>query len=287
MPGMFAVADSIPALPPQHGLRSAAQEVQTPDRWDLGITSPAAETCIQGATFDPSCLAIQPDVNGVKAPPFIDPIRPGTPWDTDPFALESGFECDAQGLKMIDFPGRARRQLEAVTSKLMEFELWTGEQKPGNPSLDKDAVVLAGGVAQAPLRALIHLGSALSSCGSGGPGMLHAPTWLVDLWIGLYGALVVEQGARLTTKVRKDIIVAGTGYPGTGPDGATVAAGRTWVYATGQVQYRLGEILVFPETVKEATNRGTNDVEYTAMRMAMVNFDPCCHFAVLVDETVT
>jgi hypothetical protein len=58
------------------------------------------------------------------------------------------------------------------------------------------------------------------------------------------------------------------------------------VYATGQVQYRLGEIIVIPDTMAQALDRRNNLVEYSAQRDMAVNFDPCAHFGILVDMTM-
>jgi len=104
---------------------------------------------------------------------------------------------------------------------------------------------------------------------------------IADAWLSSDNATI--EGSRMVTVNRGDHIISGTGYPGTGPGGAAPAAGSAWAYATGPIQVRVGDTQVFPETLPEAMDRIHNKIEYRAERFAAANFDPCCHFAVLVD----
>jgi hypothetical protein len=284
MPGLFAQADPIPATPPMHGLTASAAEATGPVRWELGFTV-SPENCVDISGFDPDLCTAWPDQTLPKPTKSVAG-RPLNAYDVMPFALESPFECDAQGFNVIDFQGRARRQLESATSKGLEHELWTADLKPENASLDNGATILGAGAPFGLLQGLALLGQALSNCAAGGRGMIHAPTFIVDMWLANHGMLLKLEATRIVTTNRGDVIVSGTGYPGTGEDGLAVALGSSWVYATGPVQYRLGETSVYPETVKEALNRKSNDIEYRAERTAAVNFDPCCHFGILIDPSI-
>lgn len=281
MPGLFAIGESIPATPPMHGLQASATEVQTPTRWELGATF-SPENCVAAAGWDPDCSA-WPD--GIKPEKSMSE-HPLDAYDVMPFVLESPFECDAQGFSVIDFGGRARRQLEAATSKGMEYELWTATIKPTNPSLDAGATVLNSGVAVGVLEGFTMLAQALSNCAHGGRGMIHAPTFIVDYVLAQHGMLYAVTGNRIVSQNRGDVLVSGSGYPGTGEDGAAVSPGQAWVYATGPVQYRLTETEVYPDNVQEAMRRSSNDIEYRAERTSLINFDPCCHFGVLIDSAL-
>lgn len=278
MPGLFGPGAPIPSTPPMHGLQASVTEVSTPDRWELGASF-CPENCVEAAGWDPDCSSWpeegKPDKSVAEHP--LDC------YDVMPFALESPFSCDASGFKVLDFAGRARRQLEASTSKGMEFELWTATIKPDNPSLDNGATVLNGGTAVGLRRGVSLLGAALSACAHGGRGTIHAPTWIVDDWLALYPGLFKVEGNRIVTTNRGDVVISGTGYPGTGEDGLSVADGSSWVYATGPINYRLGDIYVFPDTLAEAVDRRQNNIEYRAERMSLVNFDTCCHFGVLIN----
>lgn len=178
MPGLYAVGQPIPPTPPAHGLTTVSSEVKTPDRWDLGFTI-CPENCVESSTWDPDCEAWPEGVKPEKseAGDHLDC------YDVDPFVIETAFECDAQGFATVDFGGRARRQLEAGTPKALEFELWTGTLKPDNPHLTTGATTLASGAAIPPDLALSLLGQALANCAHGGLGVIHAPVWIVDLWL--------------------------------------------------------------------------------------------------------
>lgn len=275
MPGLLAPGQPIPATPPAHSLPSGAAEVKTPGRWELGFTV-CPENCVDVATWDPDCFS-WPD--GEK-PDLSDAPENQNCYDVKPFVIETAFECGSVGFPSVDFAGRARRQLEAGTPKGLEYELWTGSQKPDNPNLQSGATVI-GSAPFTPQVALARLGQALSNCYHGGVGVIHAPVWIVELW--LQNSQIKEVGTRLATVVRGDTVIAGTGYPGTGPNGLEVSAGQAWAFATGPVQYRLGEPEVFPDTLEEALDKKRNKIEYRALRQAAINFDPCCHFGILID----
>jgi hypothetical protein len=120
--------------------------------------------------------------------------------------------------------------------------------------------------------------------------MIHAPTIVVERMSQWY--LIDDdpgcdtEECRLLTRSRNDIVIAGAGYdPLVGPFAAAneLADTEAWVYATGMVDVRLGEPMIYPETMAEALDRATNTVTYRGERTAAVNPDGCCMFAVLVD----
>lgn len=248
-------------------------------RWEIGGFSITPENCVESSVWDPDC-ATWP-IEG--KPPLAVAGENSATYNVRPFAIDSVFECDAAGFQVVDFRGRAERQLAAGTSKALEFEFATGTLVPDNPNLVTGATVLGGGAAFPAKQAFALLGQYLSNTSHGGVGMIHAPTLVVDEWLQDFGgAAIKEQGDRLRSVNRGDVIVSGTGYPGYGPDGIVPMVGQAWVYATSPVQYRLGEMFVFPDRISEALNRDTNDIEYRAIRQAAVGFDPCRHAAVLV-----
>jgi hypothetical protein len=260
--------------PALHGLRDSAVQVETPDRWEMGFVVPP-EGCVAPAVWVRDC-----DTPQDKSDP---PETPDT-YPVDPFTIETAYECNSAGWSSADYEGRALRQLDLGVSKAMEAELWTATIA-GNPSLDVDATVLASGAAVGVRQGLALLGQALSGCGGGTQGFVHAPTWVVDLWQS--ASLLRVDGPRLRTIVRGDVVVAGTGYPGTGEDQDEPGDGQSWVYATGPVEYRLGPATLLGSSIAQRLNRANNVVITRAEREAAVNFDPCCHFGVLIDATVT
>mgnify|MGYP001816812888 FL=1 len=309
------IAEPFPATPSMHGLLASAYEVQSalvtgdgmflerndpamleglkrsdPEaydqimrRWEIGGYSITPENCVESATWDPDCAQWPVGIENKPALSVTDEAdRPNT-YDGRPFAIDTVFECDAVGFQVIDWRGRVERQLAAGTPKAMEYEFATGALVPENPNLVTGSTVLGGGAAFSPREAFALLSQYLSNTAHGGIGMMHAPTLVVDEWLQDFGTRAIkEQGDRLRSVSRGDIIVSGAGYTGYGPGGIVPTTGQAWVYATSPVQYRLGQIMVFPDRIGDALDRAKNNIEYRAIRQAAVGFDPCRHAAVLV-----
>jgi len=215
-----------------------------------------------------------------------------------PYVIETPYTCSSFGFKAANYEERARRQLEANKHKALEYEFWTGNINPSNISLvrgtpNDDLHVLNPGGAAAPTAvspsmALVMLEQALANCGSGGRGLIHATTGLVERWSGLYVVSPMDEFPipveMITTRSRGDIVVNGSGYPGTGPLGQPPPGpGETWAYATGMVNIRMGQTEIYPKEMKEALDRRTNTVTYRGEVVASAVHDGCCSFAVLVD----
>jgi hypothetical protein len=188
---------------------------------------------------------------------------------------------------------------------------------------------LANPTPTSPRAALSLLQQGLANCGVAGRGMVHATPYLAELWKGGYmadpmifpdaqyrrmlGADVQAEIARagglqapgggaqpqdehhVLMATRGTIIVAGAGYPGTGPAGAghqTPETNRQWAFGTGIVDIRLGGVRTYPDAdtmardVGDGMTRNTNLVEYRAERYGAAVFDPCCVVAVYVDLTL-
>lgn len=210
----------------------------------------------------------------------------------EPFIIEVPYTCSSFGFQAADYEKRARRQLMATMHKALENEFWTGSINPNNLSLvgstpNDDAHVLNPGGAAAPVAvspgvALMLLSQALANCGSGGRGMIHATPALAERWVNLTAVQCNDK--LITTCARGDIIVNGSGYPGTGPEGQPAPGpNEVWAYATGMVNLRLGDPEVYPKEFSEAFDRGTNTVTYRGEIVASAVHDLCCSFAVLVD----
>lgn len=265
-----------PALTPAaHSLVASATVLTEPnDRWELGFSF-TPEGCSEMIAFN-DCWVDGGGtiVTGKSDPDRLDVI------DYWPVTLELAVACASTGLTTLDFPGRAQRLAEAATSKALEREFWTGETIPDNPHLAASgATILGSSSAQQPIVALGMLNEALGDCATGGRGMIHAPGLAATFW----SEYVTDEGQRLVTKVRHNVVVVGGGYPGTSPAGAAPVAGTEWVYATSMVAVRLSAIKILPDTIGEALDRRTNDLTYRAERSAAAIWDGCCHFAVLVD----
>lgn len=215
-----------------------------------------------------------------------------------PFIVEVPYTCSTWGFQENDYQGRALRQLEAGLSKAIEREFWTGEKNPSNMNLtywtpnDDNHVVNPGGAA-APVAVdvatgLILLEQALANCAAGASGLIHMTTAVAAKLAGLY---IVDdddtnQNKFLSTRARDDIIIVGAGYTGDGPFGQPAIdpdGTEAWAFATGQVDIRLGEPMIYPDEFWMALDRATNTVTFRGEQVASAVWDGCCSFAVLID----
>jgi hypothetical protein len=234
--------------------------------------------------------------------------------DTVPWTVDVHDTCSVMGYGGVDYIGRAIRALDAATPKGVEREFWKGTlaTAEGWPNLhlaSAGAVDLTPtpGTAVSLREAFELLEDAIAVTGAGGRGMIHVAAWSTPSY-----DLIRREGLMLLT-ARDTIVVSGSGYPGTGPNGADPsAAGHTWVYATGVVDVRLGDIEVFGRVdgsgqgnwmtvtpagdggqigldgfdinrfVPALVNRATNDLTVLARRPVAATWDGACHAAVLV-----
>jgi hypothetical protein len=307
--GLYAIVEPTPATPPLHNLIASAREVnETDNRWERGITW-APLGCVEPQVWDPRCQ------DGF--PGGIDQDKGDAPENPDiaeswPVTLYTAFECNSRGQLSRDDEARVRGLLEAGTPKGTEKAFWSGaigaDVTPGandtaftlvtgTPNVDGNAPGATGGILNpdpvgavtplSPLQALASLQQALASCGPGGRGMIHATTHLAAIWAAL--DYLERDGGRLVTRVRGDIVVAGSGYDGTGPTDSSEAdptAGSVWAYATQMVTIRKAPIAIVPDgerKIMQALNRRTNTMRWTAERSVSWQVDPCCAFAALVD----
>jgi hypothetical protein len=290
--GLPETVDAPPATPPLHGLRDSARFIpEVSDRWEMGVRL-QPETCATVKAWSSFCAPDRED--------FDDPDGPSEPLELKSFVLYRGLECDAQSLIASDLEARARRQLEAGTSKGMEAQFWSDDLGLDDWSLVKSTPNSQGGVdgtigilnadaatapvAVSPRLALARLGRALGSCGLGGRGMLHVTADVAEFWVG--NGHVEAEGQRLVTKTRGDIVVVGSGYPGTGPAGnpsATPLADQSWVYATGMIEYRMTDPRTEGSLPAEVVYRPQNLADFYVQRTVQLSLDGCCVFAVLVD----
>ena len=166
-----------------------------------------------------------------------------------------------------DIEARAAQRMALDEQALVERELWTGAlgTKPefdaaGTQKLSATPVSLAVGVGL--LEA--YLGDTYNGQGVIHSSRLVAPAAGRDL-------IVSQSGGRMSTLLGTPWAF-GQGYSvNTGPGGAAASAGTAWLYATGQVVVRRGDL--FKSTVEQALNRSTNNIELVVQRPVTVTVD--------------
>lgn len=206
-----------------------------------------------------------------------------------PFEVQADFRCSTMSRRPAELRDLAEQAMEACAQKAVEKEFWDGDlaqvaqeddaEFPNRYlSMDSATNVTPSGAAATGVKSkygLALLEQAIADCGCGIKGTIHA-TRAVASALGLKG-----KNDRLETNLG-NMLVAGTGYSGRGPGGVAAPAGKAWMYATGPVTVRLGEIVVFADD-SENVDRKSNTILATASRPAAVTWNSCCHYAVLVD----
>jgi hypothetical protein len=227
---------------------------------DTGTPAPGAVPPTQNTTGGPGSYANQA-------------IQTCIPW-----VLVAEDSCSTFGFEERDFKGRATRLLNNGQDYGLEYEFWTGTlaQQQGWPNqyLTQITNNLTPGGGCSVQRGQQILQDYLRTSGFGGRGMIHCEASTMP---GLITATVTP-GDEQIQDLLGNHIVAGSGYPGTGPGGSTPGAGTTWMYATPLVAVRIeDDTTVFPETFAEATDWGQagspNTIRFRAMKFGAAYCD--------------
>lgn len=277
--------EATPAQPPRYGLLVAAQtQIGDAGRWQFGVAW-EPEQCGSSGREAVDCFGSTPALDAN--------VSPGTRTG-DPFMVYASDRCSPFGFQARDWAARATRQLEATQSFEVADELWSGtlrdaagvdDQLADNPALtDSSSDTVTSGAAD-PIDALACLEQGLSECSRGRRGMIHATPQTLVRWVAAQ-AVRLEGGQYLSPL--GNIVVADAGYDGSGPGGSAAGASQ-WAYATGLISIRLSTPQVIPGTLEnaqsiaQALNREDNTLDVYAQRLALIQWDECCHIAAELD----
>lgn len=246
----------------------------------------------EACAFDTSII----DVCGGVEPVSVFDTNDGLRYiPVSPFGIVAKDACLTPGWSVTDRKARVLRQLELITPKAIEVELWNGtfrQDVDGDDQgmyLSSDAAEVVETGAQKPKIGLALLEQALANCSTGFQGTIHMSP-LVGTMIGME---MQKDGDTLYT-MNGNKVVVGSGYDGRGP-GDTKSPSNNfvhWVYATGPMFVHLGINELITVSLAEATNLldltenggpQTNEMTFVAERPASVHWDGCCHLAVQVD----
>jgi hypothetical protein len=259
--------------------------VQTPGadgaHWQQGVTW--EDRCPTGDTTYDECLS----VTGTGSPPEPPPKTANVVQESRgalPFTVVARFDCSPIGLG--DAQTVAQDALARVEQLQVERAFWTGVaggQAVVYPHLAADAETLDGDIVLQPVATPVVTGAdivtalglleqELAECYAG-KGLIHVPRSVLPT-LDAWNLTEVVDGRLVTTA--GNVVVAGGGYPGTGPDGAAPADGTTWIYATGAAWgYRSN---VFFSQVRDSLNRSSNTLQMLAERNYLFGFE-CCLLA--------
>lgn len=298
MAGPRQVVDAPTFTPPQYGLFSVVQTPSTPDvHWQNGITwSSYCPVNMGSATYD-ECIAVTgagavPEPS-VKSDNVEHEVRGATP-----FTPYVRFDCATVGNEQA--VEVATDALSRTEGWQVEHAFWTGlvdgktlafpHLAANAEVLDSNGVVLqtaaspvvTGTTAMDVTTALGLIEQALADC-YGGQGVIHVPPKLLPSLdahqlLRVVNARNVGSGRfdRQLQTLNGNLVAVGAGYPGTSPSGAAPASGTSWIYATGAVSMRRGDVKITPRN--SAINRDNNTIEMIAERTYVLAWD-CCHIA--------
>lgn len=227
---------------------------------------------------------------GPQITSFIDECPPATgftkPADrsqsfchADPFVVIGSYECSPTGRQASEAFDIARQRLLTWEGYQVERTLWTGVVQNGsgliNPSFaygngvcDLAPVDVSPSGAVDPVTAIALLEARLGSTVACG-GTLHVPYGLVG-YLAAHRLLIEEDGEYFSPTGFR--IVAGHGYPGSGPNNVAAAPGETWVFATGPLVIAKSNVFMVPDNVGESVDRRINNVTVRAERFYSVGF---------------
>jgi hypothetical protein len=284
--------DQIPFTPALYGLLDTATELPELDRhWQQGFTW--EPLCASGFSTYAQCLVVVdssdvPSSEDVPEPPEKEASTDWSVRGATPFAAVAEVDCSpASGPERIR--ARANQALIRSEGRTVEAAFWTGlaggqgvvwphlaaasdltEPGAGGALLQPAVDVLNSGAATELVTGLALLESALGDCYDG-VGTIHVPRVLVPIMSWL--SLITTRAGQITTQLGTKV-AAGRGYPGTSPTGTDGGdSGVQWIYATGEVFYRRGE--VFQPTTVESFDRSRNTVRAVAERPYVIGWD-CC-----------
>lgn len=192
------------------------------------------------------------------------------------------------------FKARARIALEAVEGAAVASEFMSGVKLSAQPYLsDGQGVFPNGDTVTNVVNGLALLEEQIAL--SGKQGVIHCSPMMATALMGRGFSLADKTGVIRT--INGIVVVPDFGYTaGATPTGHPDPDGtEEWAYATGPIDIRRTEVITLPETVQEATERGTggastgrpNSITYRVERYYLVDWDTEVQAAVLVDRCQT
>lgn len=179
---------------------------------------------------------------------------------------------------------RVERKADAIASHVIAEELWEGtltqantydtrdETGRTNNYLARSTATVVGTGPYPVIEALGLLEEAARRDAGGQQVVIHMPIRLMP------ESGLVRNGNLLYTQTGA-LVIADSGYTGSGPANQAPTDEAAWMYATGPVTVRLSSVDIGTEprsTLDRATNRRT----VWANRVFAATFDPCTHYAI-------
>ncbi len=312
MPVTAAAQDLFRATPPALSLLTVPGVVVSPaEEQSMGLLGPnGARRWMNGVNVEPEACSVSLDLDTATADfPYWWSCPSGTTnpvtalsglggvkaigdgpdaVHAEPYTAWVGFQCRPVGgsdARNVEVDARIRRKLLACLPAIVEHELWTGQiadlMDADTPYLADQATADDVGGYYGFVTALAEIEQALADCSCSGRHMIHAQRRVVTAWRMHNLVSLAPTRDHLLTELGT-IVVAGAGYPGTGPLGTDPSYSNSWAYGTGMVRVFVGPIDV-NTTDLSTVDRSTNLAELRAETSALAIFSPCCHVAAHVN----
>lgn len=277
-------------VPSAFGLLAVVKPENAPseDKWIRGFSQEWETTVDTLKNWDDTDSTSYTLVNNATVN-YYDEIKP--------FFIELDEVRSTLGFLGLDRIERLKRQLEGVTQKAIERELWDGDIRIGethdNKALIDGATVLNSGAALNAKRALALLEHTIATTSHAGEqGIIHMTRDVAAILSSNSNMLFHDKGRDHLQTMGGTPVIVGSGYSGQGPVSVTdgsedPTAGNKWIYGTGTVRVFLGDIDVVNDNLAQAydVSGNANDMRIKAIRPAAVYFDTSIHLAVRVDLT--
>lgn len=291
VPRGFLVKSPSCDTPPPYSLLSSVTPTSISDpHWMAGPIEWEDFLCGEGLeAFIDLCPSGVIPPSGVSPTDFVKPAERNTQFcAAEPFVVVGSYECPPIGRPAGEAFEIARKRLLVWESHQVEETLWTGAiansdgfVSPsfafGNPDCDILPVDINPTGSLDPVAAIATLEEALGdivACG----GTIHVPYGLLA-YLARFNLLILEDGVYYTPSGVK--VIAGHGYPGSGPANIPAVPGEVWVFATGPLVLVRGNVITVPDRLGEAVDRNINNVTVRAERFYAVGFS-CVLLAVRV-----
>lgn len=205
-----------------------------------------------------------------------------------PFTVYGSYKCSTGGRPVSEAKEIATNRLLRNKESGVERIFWTGVTPVGNidPSLQGgnstcdlvpvDLTPVSGAVS--PIAAIAALESNMVDCIPGGVGVFHVNLGFLPYLAANF--LLNEKDGKFYSPSGQ-LIVAGAGYPGTGPGNIPVPPGETWIFATGLMAVYESDVFYNPTDVSQAIDRRINDITFWAEQTFSVIWE-CCSFCIRV-----
>ncbi len=262
------------------GLLTSIKPIHLPDpHWQVGFEFEIDCSIEVGSTLPPC-----PDPVAAKA------VDGGLLFcSADPFSVYGSYKCSTGGRPPSESIAIASNRLNKNKERGVEKIFWTGLTPVGivNPSLQGgnnscgllpiDVTPQSG--ALTPVGAIAALESNITECIPGGIGVYHVTYGFLPY---MTSNLLAKEKEGLLHTPAGQVIIAGAGYPGTGPGNVPAAPGETWIFMTGPVSVYCSDVFNNPTNVNEGIDRAVNSVTFFVEQTYSVVWE-CCVFCCRVN----